>query len=184
MTETVPASRAYWYPKDETRALRVGVLEALRMYRAAETAMRRRTQQSMAMGENELLVLRFITRATGRGEQVTPIDLARYLGLSTASITALLDRLERSDHVRRQPHPTDRRKVIITTTSQTEDEIRATLGQMHTRMHDATAGITAEEAKVIIDFLERMRAAVDEVDAHASRVSGGKRAPTAGNTRK
>ncbi|SBS71463.1 MarR family winged helix-turn-helix transcriptional regulator [uncultured Microbacterium sp.] len=176
MTENPPSSRAYWYPEDETRALRVGVLEALRMYRAAETAMRRRTQQSMAMGENELLVLRFITRASGRGEQVTPIDLARYLGLSTASITALVDRLERSDHVRRQPHPTDRRKVIITTTSQTEDEIRATLGQMHARMHDATAAVTADDAKVIIGFLERMRAAVDEVDAHAPGVSRRKNA--------
>lgn len=181
MTENAPAPSGYWYPEDETRALRVGVLEALRMYRAAETAMRRRTQQSMAMGENELLVLRFVTRATGRGEQVTPIDLARYLGLSTASITALLDRLERSDHVRRQPHPTDRRKVIITTTAQTEDEIRATLGQMHARMHQATADLTAEDAKVIIGFLERMRAAVDEVDAHAEGVSPGRNArPVAG----
>lgn len=166
MPEHAPPSPRYWYPDEDTRALRVGVLEALRMYRAAETAMRRRTQQSMGMGENELLVLRYITRATGKGEQVTPIDLARYLGLSTASITALLDRLERSHHVQRHPHPTDRRKVIITTTSQTEDEIRATLGKMHARMHDATDGVSAEHAQVIIDFLDRMRAAVDEVDGH------------------
>ncbi|WP_454129272.1 hypothetical protein [Microbacterium aurum] len=54
-----PAS--YWYVDDDARS--TSVMEAMRSYRAAEVAMRRRTQQSMDMGENELLVLRFLARA-------------------------------------------------------------------------------------------------------------------------
>ena len=70
-------------------ASNAAVLQALRSYRAAEMAMRRRTQKSMEMGENELLVLRFLARANARGEDVTPVHLARYLGITSASTTAL-----------------------------------------------------------------------------------------------
>lgn len=156
---------AYWYAGDSLGDPRVRLLEALRMYRAAETAMRRRTQQSMSMGENELLALRYITRARSLDRLVTPMDLARYLGISTASVTALLDRLEKTDHVVRAPHPTDRRKIVLSTTGHTDEEIRATLGEMHARMYDAVDGIPEDDARTIIDFLERMRTAVDAVDA-------------------
>jgi DNA-binding MarR family transcriptional regulator len=44
---------------------------------------------------------------------LTPKDLARYSGLAPASVTALIDRLERKGAVRRKPHPDDRRKVLI-----------------------------------------------------------------------
>ncbi|MGL1340035.1 MarR family transcriptional regulator, partial [Vibrio parahaemolyticus] len=48
-------------------------------------------------------------------------------------MTALLDRLERTGHVRRERHPTDRRKILVRGTEQTEDEMRDTLGDMHAR---------------------------------------------------
>ncbi len=66
--------------------------------------MRRRTRESMSMGENELLVLRYLLRAAGQNRQVSPTELTRYLGVSTASTTAIVDRLEKSGHVVRQPH--------------------------------------------------------------------------------
>jgi len=154
---------SYWYSDsaDDDRGARL--MEALRLYRAAEMAMRRRTQDSMSMGENELLVLRFLTRARGRREDVTPIDLYRYLGVSTASTTALLDRLEKTGHLVRHPHPTDRRRVIVRTTPHTETEMRDTLGTMHGRMMEATRGMSEIETVAVAAFLERMRHAVDGV---------------------
>lgn len=150
----------YWYsdsPDDERGAR---IMEALRSYRAAEMAMRRRTQDAMSMGENELLVLRYLTRATRDGG-VTPIDIARYLGVSTASTTALLDRLERSGHLERRRHPTDRRKVLVQPTPHTEHEMRDILGSLHGRMMGATRGMTTAEAEAVTAFLYRMRCAVD-----------------------
>ncbi|GLY67293.1 MarR family transcriptional regulator [Amycolatopsis taiwanensis] len=44
---------------------------------------------------------------------LTPKDLVRHSGLAPASVTALIDRLERKGMVRRSPHPEDRRKVLI-----------------------------------------------------------------------
>ena len=62
MTDIEAGPPSYWYSdstKDERGAR---VMEALRAYRAAEMSMRRRTRASMSMGENEMLVLRFLTR--------------------------------------------------------------------------------------------------------------------------
>lgn len=155
----------YWYGGDSDDRRGSRVMQSLRSYRSAEMAMRRRTQDAMAMGENELRVLRFLTRATASGRDATPADLARHLGLSTASITALLDRLERTGHVRRERHPTDRRKILVRGTEQTEDEMRDTLGDMHARMMRATRGMSDTEADIVTAFLDRMRCAVDGVCA-------------------
>ena len=117
----------------------------------------------MSMGENEVLVLRFLTREAARNRTVTPTDIAHYLGISTASTTGLLDRLEQSGHLARARHPTDRRSVIITATVNGDDEVRATLGAMDHHMLAAASGLTGSEADTIIAFLERMQAAADEV---------------------
>ncbi|MGP3535335.1 MarR family winged helix-turn-helix transcriptional regulator [Microbacterium sp. RD1] len=158
---------AYWYPTngDVERGRRM--LHALRMYHAAEMAMRRRTRDAMGMGDNELLALRHVLRAYNRGESITPTDVARYLGISTASTTTLLDRLERSGHLTRGRHASDRRSITLRPTAAAEQEVRDTLGSMHERMMAATAGVSETEAEAIVSFLERVAAAVDEVTAPA-----------------
>jgi len=163
MTDVTTAPPSYWYSDSDDDQRGARVMEALRSYRAAEMSMRRRTQASMAMGENELLVLRFLTRRARRDRDVTPVDLSRYVGVSTASMTALLDRLEKSGHLERRPHPRDRRKVLVVVTTHTEDDMRHILGAMHEQMMNATRGMTEAETVAVTRFLERMRHAVDEV---------------------
>ncbi|SDQ47472.1 MarR family winged helix-turn-helix transcriptional regulator [Microbacterium sp. cf332] len=168
----VPTPTHYWYPSDadvpgNPRERGIAVLQAFRLYRAAEAAMRRRTRDSMSMGENELLVLRYLIKAHGEGRLVGPTELSRYLGISTASTTALIDRLQKSGHVTRQAHPSDRRSVHVVATEKSDDEVRETLGRMHERMIAAVDGMTPEEARAVIACLGRLQRAVDEVDAHA-----------------
>lgn len=166
MIPLVTGGSGYWYAVDgdDARRRAVEVLEAFRLYRAADTAMRRRTRDAMAMGENDLLALRYLLKAEREGRIVQPAELARYLGVSTASTTAIIDRLERSHHVRRAPHPTDRRAIVVLPTVETDHEVRRTLGAMHERMLQAVRDMTPDEARVVIDCLARMQAAVDEVE--------------------
>ncbi|WP_396667182.1 MarR family winged helix-turn-helix transcriptional regulator [Microbacterium sp. R86528] len=163
------ASRGYWYDAGIDRQVERGrrVLEAMRVYRAADVAMRRRTRNEMAMGDNELLALRLILRQDGKGTRTTPSEVASYLGITTASTTSLLDRLERSGHVERRPHPTDRRRVVLLPTERTNDEVRKTLGDMHKRMMDATHDLSDDDAVAIVRFLDAMTHAVDQIDRHA-----------------
>ena len=162
------ASR-YWYgtTEEDRRRRAVEVLQAFRVYRAAEVAMRRRTRESMSMGENELLVLRYLLRSAGQGRQVSPSELTRYLGVSTASTTAIIDRLEKSGHVTRVPHPTDRRSIYIVATAASDAEVRSTLSSMHSRMMAAVVDMTAEECATVIACLSRLQDAVDQVDPHS-----------------
>jgi DNA-binding MarR family transcriptional regulator len=168
--ESASESSRYWYGADDAdkRRRAIDVLQALRLYRAAEIAMRRRTRESMSMGENELLVLRYLLRAGSDGRSVSPSELTRYLGVSTASTTAIIDRLEKSGHVRRVPHPTDRRSIHVIATADSDSEVRATLGQMHDRMMEAVVDMPPEESAAVVRFLTRLHEAVDQVDAHVS----------------
>ncbi|MCD2168752.1 MULTISPECIES: MarR family winged helix-turn-helix transcriptional regulator [Microbacterium] len=165
------ASR-YWYgaSEEDRRRRAVDVLQAFRVYRAAEVAMRRRTRESMSMGENELLVLRYLLRAAGQNRQVSPSELTRYLGVSTASTTAIVDRLEKTGHVTRVPHPTDRRSIFIVATTESDDEVRATLGDMHARMMSAVVDMSPEDSAAVIACLGRLQDAVDQVDPHPVEV--------------
>ncbi|WP_344375811.1 MarR family winged helix-turn-helix transcriptional regulator [Agromyces tropicus] len=126
------------------------------------------------MGETDLLAIRFLLKREQEGRSVSPKDLATHLGISSASTTVLIDRLVRSGHVERRPHPTDRRALVIAPTIASDDEVRATLGDMHRRMIQVAEGLEPDEAVTVLDFLEDMRTAVDSV-----RDGEGEQAPTA-----
>jgi DNA-binding MarR family transcriptional regulator len=162
------AETHYWYSDDAERERSVAVLEAMRTYRAAESAMRRRTQISMGMGENDLLALRYVITAHQDGRSIGPKELTAYLGISSASTTVLLDRLERSGQMRREHSPFDRRALILVPTATTDDEVRAALGEVPERMVEVASHLTPEQAQVVIEFLQGMRSAVDGIDADVS----------------
>ena len=51
--------------------------------------------------------------AEGRGRPLSPGELGQALSLSSGATTAVVDRLERAGHVRRDRDPCDRRKVRL-----------------------------------------------------------------------
>src|ERR1700746_149405 len=48
--------------------------------------------------------------------EATPRVLADRLGLTSGSVTSMLDRLEKGGYLTRSPHPSDRRKLIVRAT--------------------------------------------------------------------
>ncbi|MFS0853263.1 MarR family winged helix-turn-helix transcriptional regulator [Microbacterium sp. 179-I 3D4 NHS] len=151
----------YWYP-DGDSASTVDVLNMLRRYRAAETAMRARTRASMGMNETDLMALRFLLREQRAGRIVRPIDIARTLQISTASTTTLIDRLEKGGHVRREAHPTDRRAGVVVPTVSSDEEVRETLGAMHRRMLSLVDELSDKDRAIITRFLAGMTSAIEE----------------------
>lgn len=163
-------SSGYWYEPGVTRIGSVDVLNLLRRYRSADHEMRRRTRDSMGMGETDLLALRYVLRAEREGEVLTPGMLARRLGISTASTTVLIDRLERSGHLARRPHPSDRRSLVVVSTTDSDSEVRQTLGRMHRGMIDVADSLDPNELVAVARFLTGMIEAVElaDVDGHAT----------------
>jgi DNA-binding MarR family transcriptional regulator len=121
----------------------------------------------MGMGETDLLALRYLLRAQAAGKAAVPKDLSQFLGITSASTTSLIDRLVASGHVRREAHPSDRRSVVVVPTVESDAEVRETLGAMHRRMMSVAEGLSADEARTVIDFLQRMTDALSVRDEHA-----------------
>ena len=159
-------SSGYWYEPDATRIGSVDVLNLLRRYRAADQEMRRRTRDSMGMGETDLLALRYVLKAEREGVLLTPGMLAKRIGISTASTTVLIDRLERSGHLARTPHPTDRRSLVVVSTTGSDTEVRDTLGRMHRAMIDVADSLEPDELRAVARFLAGMIDAVALADTH------------------
>jgi DNA-binding MarR family transcriptional regulator len=160
MSSTGNEGSGYWYGPDGQLDYGAAVLKSLRDYRAAETAVRRSTRDSMGMGETDILALRYLLRVQASGKTVVPKDISRFLGITSASTTSLIDRLVASGHVRREAHPTDRRSVVVVPTVESDREVRVTLGAMHRQMMAVAESLTADEARVVVEFLERMREAL------------------------
>lgn len=154
----------YWYTSsNEERG--VEVLNALRRYRAAESDMRKRTRDSMGMGDTDLAALRFLVRAQRRGDDVNAKDLASHLGITSASTSVLIGRLVSSGHLMRNPHPTDKRGVLLTVTDASHSEVRSTLSAMHQRMIATAESMSPEEQATVAIFLDAMAASLAPHDS-------------------
>lgn len=65
------------------------------------------------MSANDFRALTHIMVAENAGTPLTAGELKTRMGLSGAAITYLVERMIESGHLRREPHPDDRRKVIL-----------------------------------------------------------------------
>ncbi|WP_436760225.1 MarR family winged helix-turn-helix transcriptional regulator [Streptosporangium sp. V21-05] len=84
-----------------------------------------------------------------------PAELASRLGIRSASVTVLIDRLERAGHVERSSHPRDRRRVTVAATPSAH---RATLEFLRPAIM-AIDGISrtldADAQHTVTDYLKR-----------------------------
>ena len=79
--------------------------------------------------------------------------IATETGLTPASITALLDRLEARNLLARKPDPDDRRKVMISATRKTMMLVEEAYGPIQREGASLLAGYTAAERKTVLKFV-------------------------------
>lgn len=105
----------------------------------------------------------------GRHGPLSPSALARRAGLHPATMTGILDRLERGGWVARERDPSDRRAVLVHARRDRGAEIFRLYGGMNRAMDELLAGYTNEQLEVLADFLRRTteagRAATDQLAA-------------------
>lgn len=99
---------------------------------------------------------------------LAPSELAKRLGISTASTTTAVDRLVALGHVTREPHPTDRRGVMVVPTPASRARALGMLMPMVQDVDRELDQFTPEEQDVIARYLSRViatyrvHAAVDD----------------------
>jgi DNA-binding MarR family transcriptional regulator len=85
---------------------------------------------------------------------LTPGELGRLLSLTSGSVTALVDRLEQLGWASRQPHPDDRRKVIVTPTQKAWQIGQDALKPYLDAVDAAGAELNNDERAVVVRFLD------------------------------
>ncbi len=86
---------------------------------------------------------------------VTAGELAAYTGLSSGTVTGVIDRLERAGMLERRRDPSDRRKVLL----HPSDRFGRTVGRLFEGFAGAWAGLLAEyddaTLALLLDFMAR-----------------------------
>ena len=84
-------------------------------------------------------------------------DLARATGLTTASITGVLDRLEEGGFVRRERDPHDRRRVIVNLNAGPGlREVAPVFAPLVKAWRTAAAGYSDDELRLLLEFQQRL----------------------------
>ena len=86
---------------------------------------------------------------------IGPTALARRAGLHPATLTGVLDRLERGGWVIRTPNPTDRRAILVQVIKEKEAEVLLLFSGMNRAMDEVCADYEDAELMMIADFLQR-----------------------------
>jgi hypothetical protein len=84
--------------------------------------------------------------------------LAQLSGFTTGAITGIVDRLERAGYARREPHPNDRRSIVIRSLGL--GDLKAKIGPIFASLGRATGALAARyspvELAAIQSYLEGM----------------------------
>ena len=147
------------------RRTTVALKESLRELRNQLSLLNHQVGGRLKLKDVDLDCLELISSAG----PLSPSALARRAGLHPATVTGILDRLQRGGWVvrERDPDAADRRAVTVRAVPGRTQELFRVYAGMNSAMDDLCAGYTEEELMLIAGFLRRTaeagRAATDEL---------------------
>ncbi len=125
---------------------------ALRALLRSYTDLQRHVAHQLHLGLNDVAALEHLVRRSDLG----PADIASLLGITTASATVLVDRLEAAGHVERRQHSHDRRRKQLVVTQHAQDAMLQTLQPIFDMHRDIDRHYTDEEQATIESYLGRV----------------------------
>lgn len=145
-------------------AVTTDIAEQLRQIASLSTQFQKHVGHSLSVNDTDLSAMEHLMTSG----PLTPTDLARRLGISTAAATVMVDRLTALGHVHREPHSHDRRKVVVVPTPASVQAAFETLAPMFSGVARVTAQLPAADHVVVTKFLSEVigvfRAAIPRGD--------------------
>jgi DNA-binding MarR family transcriptional regulator len=91
----------------------------------------------------------------------TPAELAEAAGVTRATMTGLIDTLERDNYVRREPDPDDRRQMRVRLTSRGEKFLRGFLPGHFKAIAAIMSSLTEADRKTLVIKVQQQAAALN-----------------------
>jgi DNA-binding MarR family transcriptional regulator len=107
----------------------------------------------VGLSGSDLECLDFIVMAGAQA--ITPSELAAATGLTSGAITGLVDRLEQAKFVRREPDPTDRRKLRLVAIEENVRRISEHYEGLGQRAEALWSGFTEQELQTVLKFVRQ-----------------------------
>jgi DNA-binding MarR family transcriptional regulator len=135
------------------RRLTLGIRESMRELGRQLSLLNHRVGARLELKDVDLECLDLIARHG----PLSPSALARRAGLHPATLTGILDRLERGGWITRDRDPgaTDRRAVTVASRRERNAEVLRLYSGMNASLEQICAGYTEAELEVLADFLRR-----------------------------
>ena len=133
------------------RRLTTEIKDSLRDLRGQLSMLNRRVGAHLDLKDIDLDCLDLIHRHGPLG----PGAVARRAGLHPATMTGILDRLQRAGWVVRERDPADRRAVTVRALRDRSPELYQLLSGMNSKMDELCAGYDEAELALLADFLRR-----------------------------
>jgi len=137
------------------RRLTNSVKDSVRGMRSELALLNRRISARLDLRDGDLDCLELVARLGPVG----PSALARAAGVHPATMTGVLDRLEKGGWLARDRDPNDRRSVVLRIRPERVGEVFGLYSGMNAALDEICAGYKDEELQVIADFLDRTGAA-------------------------
>lgn len=87
--------------------------------------------------------------------RITPNELARLSSVSTASMSSMLNTLERAGLIVRESDPDDGRRIIVSLSDEGTRTLRESLPQNNAREAEWAAGLTKGEQTLLLELLRK-----------------------------
>lgn len=114
----------------------------------------------LSQGDHKALDLLY--DAEQAGTLLTAGQLADAVGLSTGTVTSLIDRLEKANLVRRIADASDRRKVVLEPTHARDEEARAIFAPIAAAAIELAERYSNAELALITDYIQQSIALTEE----------------------
>jgi DNA-binding MarR family transcriptional regulator len=134
-------------------------LAALRELIIASESYRQTVAHQLGMGVTETQALSNLYASTSMGQT----ELADALGITTSSVTSLIDRMERSGLVKRQPHPRDRRRTVVQLTKYGVESVERTRTWFVRALDDVADEQLDEVTQMLASLARNLRAATSRI---------------------
>jgi DNA-binding MarR family transcriptional regulator len=115
-----------------------------------------------------MVMLHLFNKIEGKSFEMTPAELAERACVTRATITGLLDGLERDAYLVRRPDPKDRRMVLVSLTEQGMALMERVLPAHYALTRELMKPLNEAERLQLVALLERLCESLGNVDSEPS----------------